>query len=815
MKAKILLSLSMLVCMFLFVQAQNQQMRTIYGKVTDAETGEPLPFINIFTIINGTLTGTNTDFDGLYSLEVPNNIIKLTFSYVGYKRQIVFVAPTWNELDVALQEEAELLQAVEVISYSTPTRQAKKSKRKKTMARQGAPSKNYASPSVNRGPAPRPSPPPRQMRPPVPTSAPAPPSAYIPLNIPADKTSTGSTLTKEDIANLPTREVGSIASQAVSVQNSKDSDTDYYVDDIKVEKAKKNNMPRKYIKLLAKLEEAKGEKLGQKKQEILRKAYELEQPILQKEYELAQEKARKLAELKQEKARKLAEERNKLIENHFESIKTDPLSTFSIDVDKAAYTNMRSKINNSQKPRPNDIRIEEMINYFQYDYPQPKSGHPFSVSVEMADCPWESDHYLALVGLQGKTLTKKDVPAQNLTFLLDVSGSMNASDKLPLLKEGFKLLVNELTEKDRVSIVVYAGAAGEVLPPTAGNNKKAIFDALNSLQAGGSTAGGAGIKLAYKLAKQNFIENGNNRVILATDGDFNVGVSSNDGLVKLIEEKRKTGIFLSILGFGSGNNYQDAKMEKLSNHGNGNYAFIDNIKEAEKVLVKEMYGTLNTIAKDVKLQIEFNPKQVAGYRLIGYVNRVLAAEDFNDDTKDAGEMGAGHSVTALYEIVPTGNKLPKNATKIADKKDNTDKNKKAIEKTKPDYDETKVDALKYQKDGKMTEIAEKSSEVFTVKMRYKEPNEETSKKFANTHYNKKFEQVLKREDKMPIAQSSENLRFATSVSMFGMLLQDSQYKGKSSFSKVEKLAEKAKGKDTENYRKEFVELVKKASNLYK
>ncbi|MGB1204702.1 MAG: vWA domain-containing protein [Chitinophagales bacterium] len=512
-------------------------------------------------------------------------------------------------------------------------------------------------------------------------------------------------------------------------------------------------------------------------------------------------------------AETVIEKKEKLIENHFENIKTDPLSTFSIDVDKAAYTNMRSQINYGQKPRPNDIRIEEMINYFQYDYPQPKSGHPFSVSVEMADCPWQSEHYLALVGLQGKTLEKGNVPAQNLTFLLDVSGSMNSSEKLPLLKKGFKLLVNELTEKDRVSIVVYAGAAGQVLPPTPGNNTKAILAAFDKLQAGGSTAGGAGIELAYKLAKQNFIENGNNRVILATDGDFNVGVSSEKGLVTLIEEKRKTGIFLSVLGFGRGN-YQDRKMEELSNHGNGNYAYIDNIKEAEKVLVKEMYGTLNTIAKDVKLQIEFNPKQVAGYRLIGYVNRMLAAEDFNDDTKDAGEMGAGHSVTALYEIVPTGKNLPKNMIQVADKIDNIDENKKATEKTKPDYDETKVDALKYQKDGKMTEIAEKSSEVFTVKMRYKEPNEEKSKKFANTHYNKKFEQVLKREDKMPIAQSSENLRFATAVSMFGMLLQDSQYKGKSSFSEVEKLAEKAKGKDTENYRKEFVALVKKASNLY-
>ena len=766
MKAKILLTLSMLACMFLFMQAQNQQMRTVKGKVTDAKTGEAIPFANISTTIDGKVIGTNTDFDGLYSLKIPNITVILSFNYVGYQKQEITVKPTEHEVNVALTEESELLESVEVVSYSTPKRKPKKSKEKKSMARQTEPSRSNARTVVLRGPAPRPSPPP-SVRPPAPTySAPpaasGPPpaptqfhdSAYTLLNAPTDKASKGRTVTKEEIANLPTREVGSIASQAAGINNSV---TDYYVDGIKV-----------------------------------RNEIEEEEP------------SNEIVEVPKEI----------LIENHFESIKTDPLSTFSIDVDKAAYTNMRSKINYGQKPRPNDIRIEEMINYFKYDYPQPKSGHPFSVSVEMADCPWQSEHYLALVGLQGKTLTKKDVPAQNLTFLLDVSGSMNSADKLPLLKEGFKLLVNELTEKDRVAIVVYAGAAGAVLPPTSGKNKKEILAVFDNLRAGGSTAGGAGIELAYKLAKDNFIENGNNRVILATDGDFNVGVSSQDGLVKLIEEKRKTGIFLSVLGFGSSNNYQDAKMEELSNHGNGNYAFIDNIQEAEKVLVKEMYGTLNTIAKDVKLQIEFNPKQVAGYRLIGYVNRVLAAEDFNDDTKDAGEMGAGHSVTALYEIVPTGKDLPKHKTEVAEKENSTDENKKSTEKTKPDYDETKVDALKYQKDGKMTEIAEKSSEVFTVKMRYKEPNEEKSKKFSNTHYNRKFEQVLKREDKMPIAESSENLRFATAVSMFGMLLQDSQYKGKSSFTEVEKLAKNAQGKDAEGYRKEFIELVGKAKNLY-
>ena len=534
MKAKILLTLSMLACMFLFMQAQNQQMRTVKGKVTDAKTGEAIPFANISTTIDGKVIGTNTDFDGLYSLKIPNTTVTLMFAYVGYQKQEITVKPTENEVNVALTEESELLESVEVVSYSTPKRKPKKSKEKKSMARQTEPSRSNAPTVVLRGPAPRPSPPP-SVRPPAPTySAPpaasGPPpaptqfhdSAYTLLNAPTDKASKGRTVTKEEIANLPTREVGSIASQAAGINNSV---TDYYVDGIKV-----------------------------------RNEIEEEEP------------SNEIVEVPKEI----------LIENHFESIKTDPLSTFSIDVDKAAYTNMRSKINYGQKPRPNDIRIEEMINYFQYDYPQPKSGHPFSVSVEMADCPWQSEHYLALVGLQGKTLTKKDVPAQNLTFLLDVSGSMNSADKLPLLKEGFKLLVNELTEKDRVAIVVYAGAAGAVLPPTSGKNKKEILAVFDNLRAGGSTAGGAGIELAYKLAKDNFIENGNNRVILATDGDFNVGVSSQDGLVKLIEEKRKTGIFLSVLGFGSSNNYQDAKMEELSNYGNGNYAFIEIFRKPKK-----------------------------------------------------------------------------------------------------------------------------------------------------------------------------------------------------------------------------------------
>ncbi|MEM9982847.1 MAG: von Willebrand factor type A domain-containing protein, partial [Bacteroidota bacterium] len=338
-------------------------------------------------------------------------------------------------------------------------------------------------------------------------------------------------------------------------------------------------------------------------------------------------------------------------ENQFLEVKKTPLSTFSIDVDRAAYSNVRRFINNGQMPPKDAVRIEEMINYFAYEYPQPTGTHPFAVHTEVAACPWNSAHQLALVNLQAKKIPTDNLPPSNLVFLIDVSGSMSSANKLPLLKSAFKLLTQQLRAQDKVSIVVYAGAAGLVLPPTPGNNQQAIVEALERLNAGGSTAGGAGIELAYKVAKENFMEGGNNRVILATDGDFNVGASSDDDMIRLIEEKRKTGIFVTTLGFGMGN-YKDAKMEKIADKGNGNYAYIDNIQEAKKVLINEFGGTMFTVAKDVKLQLEFNPAQVKAYRLIGYENRLLNKEDFNDDTKDAGELGAGHTVTALYELIP-------------------------------------------------------------------------------------------------------------------------------------------------------------------
>lgn len=458
---------------------------------------------------------------------------------------------------------------------------------------------------------------------------------------------------------------------------------------------------------------------------------------------------------------------NSITENDFKNALLNPLSTFSIDVDAASYANVRRFITNGQNPPADAVRIEEMINYFNYDYPQPKDEHPFSITTEMSTTPWNSKTKLVHIGLQGKNIDMSEIPASNLVFLVDVSGSMEAANKLPLLKKSFNLLVDNLRENDRVAIVVYAGAAGLVLPSTSGSDKAKILEALNNLSAGGSTAGGAGIKLAYKVAQENFIKDGNNRIILATDGDFNIGASSDGEMTKLIEEKRKSGVYLTCLGFGMGN-YKDSKMETLADKGNGNYAYIDNILEAKKVLVTEMGGTLFTIAKDVKLQLEFNPNKVESYKLIGYENRLLNAEDFNDDTKDAGELGAGHTVTALYEIVLKG------------------------EGTAPS-----VDTLRYQK---LTELAPKtvpSEELLTVKFRYKKPNEETSKLIVNHLTNQS----------VSLAKTSNNFRFSAAVAEFGLLLRNSKYKANANYKQVVELAKASKGTDEHGYRAEFIRLV--------
>ena len=462
------------------------------------------------------------------------------------------------------------------------------------------------------------------------------------------------------------------------------------------------------------------------------------------------------------------EQYNRIYENEFLEAAQNPLSTFSIDVDTASYSNVRRFLNNNQMPPADAVRIEEMINYFTYDYPKPTGEHPFSITTKAAVCPWEPRHELVLVGLQGKTFEAQNIPPSNLVFLMDVSGSMDQPDKLPLLKSSFRLLVNQLRDEERVAIVVYAGNAGLVLESTPGSDKQRILEAIDRLQAGGSTAGGAGIQLAYKIAKENFIKSGNNRVVLATDGDFNVGVSSDGELTRIIEEKRKDGIFLTVLGFGTGN-YKDSKMEQLADKGNGNYYYIDTLNEGKKVLVSELGSTLFTIAKDVKIQIEFNPSQVKAYRLVGYENRILAKEDFNDDTKDAGELGAGHTVTAMYEIVPV------------------------------DSAETfsSVDKLAYQK----TEVVP-SSDLMTVKLRYKDPDGETSKL---------IQQTVKAEDVS--AEPAGDSQFASVVAEFGLVLRGSKFKGNASYEHVLKAANASKGKDAYGYRAEFIDLVGKAQAL--
>lgn len=464
-----------------------------------------------------------------------------------------------------------------------------------------------------------------------------------------------------------------------------------------------------------------------------------------------------------------------IVENEFRKAKKTPLSTFSIDVDRAAYSNVRRFLNRNSLPQKDAVRTEELINYFHYDYPEISKEHPFSVHTEISKCPWNKAHHLVHIGLQGKKMDLAKAPKSNLVFLIDVSGSMNSEHKLTLVLESMKILVNNLREDDYVSIVVYAGAAGLVLPPTNGSDKTKILEALNALQAGGSTAGGAGIQLAYDTAKKHFLPKGNNRVILATDGDFNIGISSEGALQRLIEKERKSGIFLSVLGFGMGN-YKDSMLETLADKGNGNYAYIDTKKEAFKIFSTEFGGTLFTIAKDVKFQLEFNPKLVDSYRLVGYENRLLNDEDFNDDKKDAGDMGAGHSVTALYEVV-------------------LKKDKKIKERS--------IDKLRYQKEGNLKTKKQLEEELLFIKLRYKSPKGSKSKLMQQALRNKII----------ALDKTSDDFRFSAAVAAWSLLLRDSKFKGESSFDKIQNLAEGALGKDEQGYRKEFLELVLKSKQL--
>ncbi|MEP7014636.1 MAG: VWA domain-containing protein [Verrucomicrobiota bacterium] len=469
-----------------------------------------------------------------------------------------------------------------------------------------------------------------------------------------------------------------------------------------------------------------------------------------------------------------------ILENPFLDAATNPLSTFSIDVDTASYSNIRRFINEGSLPPKDAVRVEEMINYFTYDYAQPSDGKPFAVHVDVAGCPWEASHRLVRIGLKGREIATDKRGPSNLVFLLDVSGSMEPFERLPLVKQAMRLLVDKLTENDRVAIVVYAGNSGLVLPSTTGDHKEKILEALENLKAGGSTNGAEGIQLAYKIAADNFIKGGVNRVILATDGDFNVGVTSQGDLIRLVQDKAKGGVFLSVLGVGT-DNLKDSTMQKLADKGNGNHAYLDSIDEARKVLVQQMNGTLVTIAKDVKIQVEFNPAHVASYRLIGYEKRLLRKEDFNNDKVDAGEIGAGHTVTALYEVVPAGASV------------------------NPAASIPPVDPLKYSVKEGSTSTRSASSEMLTVKLRFKKPDGETSELVEHALV----------DDGAEFAKASQDLKFAAAVAEFGMILRESEHKGDGTLGAVLEWAQEGKGSDAQGYRAGFIELVRKARALKK
>ncbi|MEM1320186.1 MAG: von Willebrand factor type A domain-containing protein [Bacteroidota bacterium] len=697
---------------------------TIYGKVTD-EQGEVSIGANVAFYVKGVIvTGISTDFDGNYKLAIDPGTYDVEFSYIGYTTKrikgVIIKEGRTTKLDFQFLESGITLEDVHVVQYKIPL-------------------------------------------------------------IEHDRSMSTQTITSEQVRNLPTRDVRSLASSAagisqssgqdVTVRGSRDNATDYYIDGIRVRgsgqlvPASENGLiehfPGGVEAQFESEEEAQKNRLANKeerqRQEASKKEDEDKANVPFANHGLTPPPAPMPSE-------PITESYAPIIENSYLAALNQPQSTFSIDVDKAAYSNIRRFLHNGQLPPNGAIRLEEMINYFEYDYPEPEAGRPFSVTSEVAPCPWDSTHQLVHIGLQAKRLQKDQLPPSNLVFLVDVSGSMSMPNKLPLLKQAFNLLIAALRPSDRIAIVVYAGAAGLVLPSTPGSDQATIRAALGKLSAGGSTAGAAGIQQAYQVARQHFLPEGNNRVILATDGDFNVGVSSQEALVKLIEKERQDGIFLSVLGFGTGN-YQDQKMEQLADNGNGNYAYIDQLSEAQKVLVKEFGGTLFTVAKDVKIQVEFNPAKVKEYRLIGYENRALENKDFNDDLKDAGEIGAGHSVTALYEIIPTDSE-------------------ESLAPAAP------VDPLKYQ-----SSAVTDSPEWLTIKLRYKPPKEAQSIKIEVP--------VVAQER----AMASESLRFAAAVAGWGLLLRNSQYKGSATFESIAQLAQSALGSDRYGYRKELLNLI--------
>ncbi len=666
----------------------------ISGTVTD-EAGEGISFANV-AVYQGDLlvTGTATDFDGRYFISgLAAGTYDLEASFAGNKARVtgILVSQGTVFLDLTLSTEIQL----QNVMIECP----------------------------------------------------------MPL-VDVERNVSGGVVSKEEIRNLPARNVQSIsATQAgvyqsdegagLNIKGSRGYDTEYIIDGVRVSSSV--SMPNA--------------------SRSDRKRNNAEADLVHN-----------------------TEEYDRIAENKFLETIANPLSTFSIDVDAASYANVRRYLDNGQQPPADAVRTEELINYFNYDYPKPSGEHPFSIVTELSETPWNPETQLIHIGLQGRDIDRENLQPSNLVFLLDVSGSMEAANKLGLVKSSLMKLVDQLGPLDRVAIVVYAGAAGEVLPSTAASQKQTIRQALTQLSAGGSTAGGEGIQLAYSIAEKNLLTSGNNRVILCTDGDFNIGASSDAEMVRLIEEKRKSGIFLTVCGFGMGN-YKDSKLEKIADAGNGNYFYIDREQEADKVFISEMRGTLFTIAKDVKLQLEFNPTVVKSYRLIGYENRMLAKEDFADDAKDAGELGAGHTVTALYEVtlLPPGERY------------NRGDQQEQIRK-QPDQP---TEELRYQQTTIKRE-AYSTDEILTLSLRYKKPDESTSRLIVHPL----------RDQRVPLQASSDNFRWSAAVAAYGMVLRNSEHKGSADLDLVLKLASGAKGADLEGYRADFLKMVQDSRKLF-
>ncbi|MFN3756939.1 MAG: von Willebrand factor type A domain-containing protein [Flavobacterium sp.] len=712
-------------------------MRTITGVVM--ESGQPLPGATV--LVKGTLRGTQTDFDGKFSIQAKEGE-QLEVSYIGFRSKVVSIGKS-NTINFMLEEDVVMLSEVVTVDY-----RSKRSKKEKSISTSTV------------------------------TAIPATPQTHGYVSQVNRNTQMIQSL-QGQVAGV-TISSGSgapgsgdkVVIRGISSVNSS-SEPLYIINGLPVSSGAVKTIKAEDIKNIQVLKDANATALyGNRGQNGV--------IIITTNKKLTKKELKKLQKLQEEGVvphpgnpwnsfdGSQAEDYEVFEENAFTSPRQVPLSTFSIDVDNASYTNIRRMINNGQKVTKDAVRIEEMINFFKYDYEGPKDQHPFAIHTEYSEAPWNAKHQLLRVGLQGKDVAMYDLPASNLVFLIDVSGSMDTPNRLPLVIESLKILTGQLREKDRVSIVVYAGAAGLVLPSTSGAQKELIYESLNRLKAGGSTAGGAGIELAYKVAQEHFIKGGNNRVIIATDGDFNVGMSSNNDMENLITEKRKTGVFLTCLGYGMGN-YKDSKLQTLSQKGNGNYAYIDNIQEAHRFLAKEFKGSMFAIAKDVKIQMEFNPVQVQAYRLIGYETRKLRDEDFVNDAIDAGELGVGHTVTALYEIIPHG-----------------------VESTFS----TSLQELKYSTP-QTKPSGNFPQELGTVKFRYKKPDGDKSTEMVH---------IIKNQA-IPLTQSSPDFKFCSAVAWFGLKLRDSQWIENKATQDIIQLAKQGLSNDPEGYRSEFIRLV--------